>query len=192
MYSTEVKKIKCVSLSLSKDNKNRGLFHLNSDCSIYSWVSCRDAWNSQRKENLFFFCHPDKQGPKISEFIRIAEEKLKLKKFIQIGPTQFDFVSWVQPTTWWQCSRMRYSLLTALLRCGIHYNKNWNKALYSTSYTKNTKEAVERFFAGNRSFIKPKGYSYTNIYGWENCFHGKKSQFLESTLLERKPKKENK
>jgi hypothetical protein len=138
------------------------------------WTTCRNAWVSKDKKNvdIFFISHKKDHGENIASFIHRVEFKLRLKNKSIIGRTKSPYVSWVRRSEWWSRGEatgiVRRSLFTALLRCGHNYNlktKDFETALYSTPYTRQTKKAIEEFFKGNTVY---HGKKSTASYGWQD------------------------
>lgn len=131
------------------------------------WLYCREYFQDESKGiNQFLFCHSKDKIKNIFAFINKIENVLKINKFSLMGPTQRKNVSWIKPSNWWLRTSMKRSLFTALLRCGQRYNPqidNFEEALFSYFYTKDTKQAVKRFLQGNTKYTGKKK-------GWYNQF----------------------
>lgn len=139
------------------------------------WYSCRDLFHSILYNlKLFFFSHKLGKGHCIAAFMKKVEEKLDVQPRSEFGPTQRKTIMWVKPSKWWTSKAMRRSLFTILLRCGDAYipNKdNFEKALFSNQYAKETKTAVNRFLAGYTEYTGKKR-------GWYNQFKFDEIEFF--------------
>jgi hypothetical protein len=72
----------------------------------------------------------------------------------------------IHQLSWWRENPLRRDFLTAALRHGRHYTGNFEKALNSEYYFKNTKAAVGRFLSG---YTKWSGKKYS-FEGWVESF----------------------
>lgn len=134
--------------------------------------SCREIFLDcffNSKVTQFLFSHPKDKRQNLIDFMNAVEDRLGNKRSrIKILPTARATVSIVYVTQWWRKDDMRRALLTILLRCGRNYNleaDNFQEALYSDKYAKQTKEAVEAFFRGRTVY---KGSNA--IDGWVTLF----------------------
>ena len=141
------------------------------------WYVCRDLFHGVLYNlKFFFFSHDLGKGHCIAAFIKKVEEKLDIQPRSEFGPTQRKTIMWIKPSKWWTGRTMRRSLFTILLRCGDAYNPNkdnFEKALFSYSYAKNTKIAINRFLAG-----------YTDYTGKKRGWY---KQFSEITIFGKEP-----
>lgn len=132
------------------------------------WYNCREIWHYELKDvPLFFFSHLTGKTRAVAAFMQKVEDILDVTPRSHYGPTQRKTICWVEPSSWWTRLAMRRSLFTILLRVGQHYKTeedNFEQALFSHHYTKNTRYAVERFMAGNTYYTGRKR-------GWYNQFH---------------------
>ena len=85
---------------------------------------------------------------------------------------------------------MRRSLLTLLLRCGIHYiaeEDNFEEALYSNNHAAQTKNAIMRFLFGFTEFkgqlSKTYGFGVTSPNGWWTFWQGKSDEYVRQYLV---------
>jgi hypothetical protein len=134
------------------------------------FYSCRESFGRHfGRIKRFLFCHKG-CGLEIATFLNCVERKLKLDKqgfeFSRCGPTQHCKVMWIEPSKWWSMNSMRQSFLTAVLRAGQSYNislGNFESALWSDRYLRQSKYAVTRFLDGYTH--------YTGMLeGWNNQF----------------------
>lgn len=148
------------------------------------WYHCRDLIHAQLYNlNLFFFSHESSKGRCIATFMQKTEEILNVQPRSVFGQTQRKTIMWIKPSRWWTIKAMRRSLFTILLRAGSHYcpNKdNFEESIFSDPYAKNTKYAIERFFAGNTVYTGRRR-------GWHNQFHEYKPTDKEIDALLVKP-----
>ena len=169
-----------------------GYFGILNGNSIH-WESCRDRFYTASEPanfNGFLFYNPHKGDVKafiemVEDIIQLPEEdKLVIKK------TTHKYVLWIELSKWWKY-RIRRSLLTAFLRCGMNYTEKngpgFNKALNSISYVSGTRYAIDRFLSG-RTASKLK--KTTTFSGWYAYFYGKNEKAVDAVLV--KPKKINK
>lgn len=134
------------------------------------WLACREIWHYELKDlPLFFYSHEAGKTKNISAFMNKVEDILNLKKRSEFGFTQRKTICWIRPSSWWTKPTMRRSLFTLLLRVSQNYNPeqdNFDQALYSHVYTKDTRVAIIRFLAGY-THCKGKGRGWHNIF--KNC-----------------------
>jgi len=142
-----------------------------SQTNHISWVSCREVWSGYftSKMEEFLFTHKPWAGEKIAEFFELVEKRLKLKKnHTFFETTNLHNVILVKPSGWWRKYRIRRELFTVLLRSAQNYTGNpadFEKALFSYDYAKQTKPAVEKFMEG---FTLMKKSAIRN--GWRDTF----------------------
>jgi hypothetical protein len=131
------------------------------------WFGCREIWHYELKNlPLFFFSHSTGKTRSIDSFMRKIEDGLEVRPISHFGPTQRKTISWIEPSPWWTRLAMRRSLFTILLRVSDHYHPeedNFDQALYSHKYTRETQYAVERFLSGCTHYKGRKR-------GWYNQF----------------------
>lgn len=117
--------------------------------------------------DLFFFSHETGKTRAVATFMGKVENMVKVGPKSHYGPTQRKTICWVAPSPWWTRMAMRRSLYTILLRCAQNYKielDNFEEALFSERYTKETKYAVHRFLAGNTTYTGHRR-------GWFNQFN---------------------
>lgn len=135
------------------------------------WLYCREYFQDESAGiTKMLFCHTAHRCKNIAAFLNIVEDKLKISKSI-VGPTQRYNISWLNISRFWTSTSMKRSLFTILLRCGVNYKPkedNFDSALFSNVYTKNTEYAVRRFLDGHTKYTgKRKGW-YNQFY-WNGC-----------------------
>jgi hypothetical protein len=131
---------------------------------LREWMFCRDHLQ-RHKINRFIYATSDHKP--VAAFIQKIEDQLKLGERTQFGPTQVDLAMWIKPAKFWLEYAMRRSLFTALIRAGNNYNRkedNFEEALWSEDYLKDTKYAVQRFLNGYTRYTGKKS-------GWHNQFY---------------------
>lgn len=197
-YSDEEKNPTVSAANYAQNYKGAVYFAHKNDST---WTSCRNAWFSSDNNDFFFFTHDAKRGENIASFIHRVEFKLRLKEKSVIGKTKYNNISWVQRSSWWTKGKpktiaLRKSLFTALLRCGHNYDlakRDFEKALFSTNYTKNTKKAVEAFFGGSTIFHGREVYSgWTDVFGSGKYIENLKKPKTKEEIAERSKLREEK
>ncbi len=141
-----------------------------SKTRVEEWEGCREIFHDVSDRRRFYFAHdlPEGRGRSISVFFDKVEDKLKLPEDqrARFGPTSKRKIIWVEQGKWWRGHSMRRSFFTALLRCARAYRiheDNFEHALYGLHYTRQTKDAVKRFFEGNTWY-------WGRVKGWWNAF----------------------
>lgn len=131
------------------------------------WLYCREYFQDESQGiKRILFCHKECRSKNISAFLQRVEDILALEQRSMSGPTQRYNISWVFVSPWWTSSSMKRSLFTIFLRCGQNYDPiadNFDSALLSCSYSKNTEYAVRRFLDGNTRYTG-------TVKGWYNQF----------------------
>lgn len=157
------------------------------------WFSCREEFASCWADNLnlsLIFTINNQTIEKIAEFVCITEKKLGLttySKFFKFNHTSNIIL--IEVSAWWKESEVRRQFFTALLRSSLNYveEKDYETALYSAKYFKESRPAVEYFLAGN-TFWGNRDASIQRQYGWsywlQNCFIPQ--SYLRNTPLEEK------
>lgn len=132
------------------------------------WLTCREYFQDESSGiRRILFVHTAHRTKNISSFINILENLLEIEEKTIVGPTQRYNISWIRASSWWTTTSMKRSLFTILLRCGTNYKikqNNFEEALFSVVYTKNTRYAVERFIKGHTKYTGKKK-------GWYNQFY---------------------
>jgi hypothetical protein len=160
-----------------------------------TWETCRDRFQTKSDPasylSFVFYCVNDQCSVNVIEFIRTVEQIIKLpdEDSIVFRKTNVPGIIHVTMSAWWKY-RLRRSLLTALLRCGIYYSehsgKGFEKALFSQVYTSGTKIAIERFLGGyTASRLKKR----TAFGGWQSFFNSNNKTTVEAALVKLKKKK---
>lgn len=157
------------------------------------WLSCRETFHNKSTEiDSFIFCCGKDHTNRVLEFINTVEQICKVpeENRIKIRKTNMSGVIYVGMSDWWKY-RVRRSLLTALLRCGINFHDNsangFEFALWSMNYTLNTRLAINRFLGGYTSCKLKKD---TIFNGWVSFFFNMPAAKIEKILV--KPKKKKK
>lgn len=160
-----------------------------SGASLPQWYSCRESFQSIFKKNIetIAFSHKPKTGENIATFIRIFEDKLKLKKNrTTFFLTDKNNILLVNPSAWWRKYLIRRSLFTILLRAAQAYDikkDNFEEALYSNDYSRETKAAINLFLK-RYTLVKT---AHINS-GWRNTFRNKGEKKILEILI-KPPKK---
>jgi len=137
---------------------------------VMEWVQCREQFLARRVSMFAFNCA--KNGKRLAHFVGLIEAKVGVKKKDRttFHTTSNSSIIIIKRSPWWNTS-IRKSLFNNLLRCGLKYRiykNNFEEALYSERYLKDTKPAVERFFQGyTKSKSRISGwYSQFSVDGW--------------------------
>lgn len=138
-----------------------------------NWFDCRENFDKRfPRSRRFLFLNASQGrncGERVAAFIKEVEKRLKIDEKTDIfGFKNTKNICCIEMSPWWTKNRARRQLFTILLRCGIHYTDNFNKALFSDSdgYMRDTEEAVGKFFNGYTHF---KG-KMTAGKGWVSHF----------------------
>lgn len=169
----------------------------------FAWAKCRETFYDKFTPATigFFFSHPNDTPHSIYEFILKTEETLRFAgvscESTKMSLTNRDYAVWVEPSTFWKGCEFKRSLFTILLRCGSNYKNDYEEALISNSYIKDTYVAVKRFLFGyteysnsgselKSSFIRTDNQKK----GWVTNFKGLSKDEVK-LLLRRPSDKEN-
>ena len=153
-------------------------------CEPLDWMYCRerfDGFFTPTLDQFFFSIAPNASGP-IAEFIWQTETILGVDKRTDFSKTNRNYCIAVSPSDFWRECAMRRSLFTILLRCGSKYNpdqNNYEEALFSQRYMKETENAIRRFLFGFTKLWQAKKASYT----WVANFRGATEQVCRKRLL---------
>jgi hypothetical protein len=159
------------------------------DSTPFRFEHCRERFGKMWDKSTqgFYFRHIPGKGFDIAAFVLKTEEVLGKKRFSKFSETNWDSILWIEPCLFWRCCRMRRSLFTILVRCGINYSAlydNYEEALFADAYAFNTRKAVMRFLFG---FTKYKGPSIEGgtieTTGWKAIFQGKDEAYIRSALV---------
>ncbi len=146
------------------------------------WLHCREYFHEESKGvRRFLFCHRRKRSKNIAAFMGAVESVLALEEKSVFGPTQRHNISWARISSWWVESSMKRSLLTILLRCAQNYSVrrgDFQEALFSTQYTRDTEFAVRRFFDGNTKYTG-------RCKGWYNQFRPVEGVAISADMVDR-------
>jgi hypothetical protein len=162
----------------------------NTSAHIPSWVACREVFGGHftKKTENFAFSHKPKCGINIAAFFARFEDQLKLKKNRTLFTlTDKNNIIIVIPSLWWRKYLVRRSLFTILLRAAQAYvieRDNFEDALFSDPYAKETKIALRAFLKG-QTFAKKKMLLYS---GWKATFANKREPEVLN-ILQKPPKK---
>jgi len=163
---------------------------LSKKSVISNWVYCRESFhNDSTSMNQLLFCHSKDKGKNIACFINELEDRLKHKNKTVCGPTKFNKVMWINPSSFWKKQTLRRSLFTALLRAGQKYNpaiNNFETALFSHEYIRQTRNAVEWFLKGNTWYSKNDSNNQ-----WKSTFVGLSTEEVKKLLSKKPVKKES-
>lgn len=138
------------------------------DNGIVVWEKCRENFASKFDDRKsLYFSHDNNHGDDVAAFIERTEDILEIdhSKFWR---TNRDYATWIEPSLFWQQCRVRRSLYTILLRCGLAYIEkleNYDEALFSQNYIMRTSDAVKRFLFG---FVEYQGPDAPR--GWVKLF----------------------
>lgn len=131
------------------------------------WLHCREYFQDESKGiRRILFCHRPKRSKNVAMFMDRVESILGVCDRSVFGPTQRHNISWASVSPWWMDLSMRRSLFTILIRCAQNYSfrrGNFEEALFSVQYAKDTEHAVRRFFDGNTRYNG-------RCKGWYNQF----------------------
>jgi hypothetical protein len=156
------------------------------------WRKCREQFAKIFTENTegFFFSHPNACGENVAAFLVKTEDVLgashKTLPRSKFSKTNMPYALWVSPSDFWKECPMRRSLLTILLRCGFEYRQdldNYEEALFSDVYAKETQNAVKRFLFGYTRFINGSGIYVTDRHGWRESFINKMTDDIRVKLV---------
>jgi len=146
-----------------------------------NWIYCREdfhGWNRYNKKWLF--AHKGHDRENIISFFSRIEKKLGIIPKTVFCATQRKWVTVIIMSSWWRKS-LRRSLFTALLRASLKYDRkkrNFDAALYSVSYLKNTKYAISRFMRGYANFHLKWGFEQ-----WYSAFYGLDEEEVDEILV---------
>ena len=143
------------------------------------FIHCRETFHGRPMGKILFSHSSKVTSERIAEFINLFEKKLGHKNITHIAPTNIKKITYIEPAEFWLFKPMRQSLFTALLRAACKYTGNFEKALYSISYTSGTKKAIQRFLDGHT------WYSGSGSQ-WVSSFRNVDVKTIE-TLLGKKP-----
>lgn len=159
------------------------------DSTPFHFENCRERfgrmWDKTNKG--FYFRHASGQGIGVAAFILKTEEILGKKRFSKFSETNRDTILWIEPCAFWRCCRMRRSLLTILVRCGMYYDPrsdDYETALFCDSYALHTRKAIMRFLFGFTKYVGPSMEGgVVETMGWKSVFQGRDEIYIKSVLV---------
>ena len=176
-----------------------GIGQFSLESNPLNWISCRDRISALFKEtNLgLFFSHDPDGGESIAKFFWKTENILDLSCRSRFQKTNHNYTLWMAPSHFWMSCSVRRSLLTLLLRQGLHYDSdkdNYEEALfYNGSVTKDyaiqTKTAILRFLFGFTEYVSPGGHVLV-APGWTSLFKFLDAKQVRPLLREPNPSPE--
>ena len=151
------------------------------DRNPIEWIHCRERFGPKLVSPYdgFFFSH-ERKDVNIASFILKTEEVLEISKSI-FRKTNRYYATWISPSDFWLQCDVRKSLFTILIRAGVNYDlalDNYEEALFSVKYSKETMLAIQRFLLG---FTKVVYKRYNN--GWVNVFGGQSIDVIRQRLV---------
>lgn len=155
----------------------------------FNWVKCREQFAGSFTDKLteFFFSHPIGAGIHVAAFISKTEDIMSLSvpmpQRSEFCLTNRPYALWVSPSPFWRNCPIRRSLFTILLRCGFEYREaenNYEDALYSDPYIKDTKLAVHRFLFGYTQFVNRDNLPVNS--GWRDFFRNQNREMVIKCL----------
>ena len=153
-----------------------------------NWYKCREQFANIFDEHTssLYFAHPGRNEENIAAFIRQTEDILDLSNYFgertEFCKTTRPFIMWIAPAKFWLKCPLRRSLFTILLRCGFEYREeegNYEEAINSSDYIRETKLAVNRFLFGYTNFNKPLAFCKV---GWRDFFKDQNQEAIMSNL----------
>jgi hypothetical protein len=153
--------------------------------------TCRETFAPHFTENtthILMGCSPIKDGnhsgyrnapagTKISpealgRFMSEVEKRLKLDEMTIIQRTTNNNCLLIHVPEWWRSCYMRRQMFTILLRAGLIFDGNFDKAIGYMYYLDNTRQAFNRFFAGYTKFHPSATAYYRPMnWGWAHIFN---------------------
>lgn len=168
------------------------------------WYKCREqfapVWQPQTAGIVFSFKEGEKVLESVAAFIQKVERViLELGEESTFYVTNRKYAVYVCPAEFWKSCFIRRSLFTALLRAGQQYKPdldNFDEALYSIKYLKDTKDAVLRFLFGFTEFnraecVRITGNEPQGATGWHAIFANRSAIHVRAMLNSSKEKDDN-
>lgn len=121
--------------------------------NIIQFGSCRDSFQAtpnNQIENGFLFCHHAERSYDVACFITKIENMLGIQNSV-FCMTTFPNLTWIKMSPWWLTMEIRKSFFSMMLKCSIQYfykSDNFEDALASSQYVRETRSAVNKFLAG--------------------------------------------
>jgi hypothetical protein len=107
----------------------------------------------------------------LSHFFTEVSKKLGIEPTI-FNLTDDDNIILVTVPRFWLQTYTHRQLFTILLRSGVSFVGDFNKALLSDPYAANTKRAVQKFFDGYTKISRQHSTCVYNGGGWADFFTG--------------------
>jgi len=159
-----------------------------------SWYSCREtiAEKISDTDNGFYFSIEHNNEVNIASFLLKTELILGLVNNLPdqtlFAKTTRPHALWIEPATFWRKCRFRFSLFTILCRSASKYREaddNYEQALFSDAYAKETQLAVKRFLFGHTQFVwEAEGpQPIYDKYAWRDYFHNKSVDVVRKKLV---------
>jgi hypothetical protein len=154
------------------------------------WYYCREIFhNILYNLRLIFFCHNTGKGAAVAAFIGKIEEAIDVQPRSEFGPTQMKKMMWIKPSPWWTKIGMHRSLFTILLRASLKYvpsKDNFEEAVSSDKYLKETPYAFSRFMSGHTKYTGRKR-------GWHKqfCIMAQSCEEIDKLLIKPKISEKN-
>lgn len=140
------------------------------------------TYNVRYNPDGFYFISPSgKSIDKVANFIRETENILNIINLTKFNRSVRDDSMWIIPSDFWKQDSMRISVMTILLRCGVHYNGDYRKALLSNSYATQTINALDVFLSGRTKFVGK--HDWQNRKNWVHAFLNASKQSAEDLLV---------
>lgn len=169
-------------------------FNLNGS----TWYKCREEFSKYYTSDSyhgFFFSIKDQesaqQSANVANFITKTEALLDLSvpinEYSKFSLTNRPFAVWIEPGSFWK-TPMKISLFTILLRCGVNYceeRDNYEDALKSDPYGRETFQAILRFLFGNTEIT----VELKNSSGWRDYFRLANLESMRTMLVRPKDSK---
>jgi hypothetical protein len=179
----------CEQKTINSLNVNVSVDSFAVDKSPLNFHSCREEFSAVfNEETNLFFKTKINQGENIAEFIWRTESVLKQESRTHFALTNFDTILWVSPSKFWSVCPMRRSLFTLLLRAGNLYYKyqdNYEEAMFSEKYLKETQEALKRFLCGFTKYVGPEIQLSEKVIlqGWKSSFSSASDEKIIKDLV---------
>jgi hypothetical protein len=185
-FLSEIYNIVPVGSPLGSYDYGIDAFGYNVTGMQHNWHSCRDkvqvVLNPSLERGLLFTHNPGMEVH-IAAFINKIENIIELRQQTIFQRTDLPKVLRLQLSPFWLSSFMRKSFITLLLRCGARYNSvndNFQQALQSINYARDTQPAIARFLAGFTHYV---GVPTTDMtMGWHRIFLHKNANFARELL----------
>lgn len=129
-----------------------------SKICVACWYDCREIFHADYpKPNHIFINHKKHKNTNLIKFLHSIEDLLGLKKPSKVYKTVRKTATLIVLNSFWK-DKMRFSLLTLLLRASIYFNiSQFSKRLFEVcKYLHDTKNAVNIFFNGRTCYTGDK------------------------------------